>query len=87
MEKLNLSEKIENINAIIKNSENGKNTYKKIITEKNKVLILRKNTIKTLNNNGIELNKTYISYNSTPLLYNTIEKVLTENKNIFQCIE
>ena len=87
MEKLNLSEKLDKINSIIKNSENGKNNYKRIVTEKNKVLILRKNTIKTLNNNGIELNKTYISYNSTPLLYNTIEKVLTENKNIFQCIE
>lgn len=80
---ITLNEKLEKINDIIKNSKNGKNTYKNVITEKNKVLLLRKGTLKTLNDNGIELNSTYISYNSTPLLYTTIEKVLNDNKNIF----
>lgn len=85
--KLKLSEKLEKINTIIENSKNGKNTYKKVITEKNKVIILRKNTLKTLNDNGIKLEKVYISYNSTPLLYNTIENILKDNNTIFQCIE
>lgn len=87
MEKIVLSEKLENINKIIEQAKNGKNTYKRVLTEKNKVLILRKGTLKTLNENGIELKSTYISYNSTPLLYTTIEKVLTENKNTFQCLD
>ena len=87
MEKITLSEKLENINKIIEQAKNGKNTYKRVLTEKNKVLILRKGTLKTLNENGIELKNTYISYNSTPLLYTTIEKVLTENKDTFQCLD
>lgn len=87
MEKIILSEKLEKINAIIENSKNGKNTYKRIISEKNKVLLLRKGTVKTLNENGVNITSTYISYNSTPLLYNTIEKILKENKNTFTCVE
>lgn len=85
--KIKLTEKLEKINAIIENSKNGKNTYRKVITEKNKVIIISKGTLKTLNNNGVKLEKTYISYNSTPLLYNTMEKILTENKEVFQLVE
>ena len=80
---LKLSEKLENINAIIEKAKNAKNTYKIKITENNKSLVINKSTLKVLNENGVKLNTTYISYRKTPLLFNTLEKVLTENSDIF----
>lgn len=81
---LKLSEKLENINKIIENEKTAKNTYKVIISEKNKALILNKSTLEKLNSEGVELEKVYISYNKSPELYNAIHNILVENKDIFR---
>lgn len=80
---LKLVEKLEKINEKIEKAQNVKNSYRINITEKNKAIILSKNAQNVLNDNGINLQKVYISYNATPELYNTIEQVLKDNSDVF----
>lgn len=80
---LKLAQKLNEINALIEKAKTAQNTYKIKITENNKALVLNKNTLKTLNENGIKLEKVYISYNKNKALYNAIENILRENSDIF----
>ena len=80
---LKLNEKLEKINSELEKVKNNKNWYKEEITEKNKVLKLSKNTLKTLQENGVKLEKTYISYNTSKGVYNVILDILKLNSDIF----
>ena len=80
---LKLNEKLEKINTALKTVNNSKNWYKIELTEKNKILKISKNTLSTLQENGIELEKTYLSYNNSPVAYNAILEVLKNNTDIF----
>lgn len=81
--KLNLSDKLDNINKIIADSSNANASYKIKLSDNNKALILNKKCLQILNDNGIKLNKVYISYNKNTLLFNTIAKILNDNKDVF----
>lgn len=84
---LKLSEKLEKINSTLENEKSTKNTYREVITEKNKTLHFSAETRKTLEKEGLNLENieyNYISYKAKPLSYNTILKVLKENKDIFR---
>lgn len=83
MQELKLNDKIDNINKIISDSNNANASYKIKLSDNNKALILNKKCLQVLNDNGIKLNKVYISYNKNTLLYNTISKILSDNKDIF----
>lgn len=83
MLKLKLNEKIEKINEEIEKTKNNKNWYVEEITEKNKKLKMGKNTLSTLQENGIKLEKTYISYNDEMGVYNIILEILKLNDDIF----
>lgn len=80
---LKLNEKLEKINEKLENEKNNKNWYKEEISEKNKVLKLSKNALNTLQQNGVKLEKTYISYNTSKNVYNVILDILKLNSDIF----
>lgn len=80
---LKLNEKLEKINEKIEKTKNNKNWYREEITEKNKTLKLSKNALNTLQQSGIKLEKTYISYNNEMDVYNIILKLLELNDDIF----
>lgn len=80
---LKLNEKLEKINEKIEKTKNNKNWYREEITEKNKTLKLSKNALSTLQQNGIKLEKTYISYNNEMSVYNIILELLELNDDIF----
>ena len=81
--KLNLSYKLDHINKIIADSNNANASYRIKLSDNNKALILNKKCLQILNDNGIKLNKVYISYNKNTLLFNTISKILSDNNDIF----
>ena len=81
--KLNLSDKLDHINKIIADSNNANASYRIKLSDNNKALILNKKCLQILNDNGIKLNKVYISYNKNTLLFNTISKILSDNKDVF----
>ena len=81
--KLNLSDKLDNINKIIEDSNSTNASYRIKLSDNNKALILNKKCLQVLNDNGIKLNKVYISYNKNTLLYNTIAKIFNDNKDVF----
>ena len=84
---LKLSEKLEKINENLENEKSTKNTWYEVITERNKVLHFTSETRKTLEKEGLNLENiayNYISYNDKPLSYNSLRKVLSENKDIFR---
>lgn len=83
---LKISEKLENINKNIEKLENKKNWYKIEIHEKYSVLKMSKNTVKTLNENGVKLKNNYIS-GKYKNVYNSIYTILKENSDIFTYIE
>jgi len=80
---LKLNDKIENINKVIENSNTNNASYRIKLSDNNKALILNKKCLQVLNDNGIKLNKVYISYNKNTLLFNTIAKILSDNKDVF----
>ena len=80
---LKLNDKIDDINKIINDSNNANASYRIKLSDNNKALILNKKCLQILNDNGIKLNKVYISYNKNTLLFNTISKILSDNKDIF----
>ena len=81
--KLNLSDKLDNINKIIADSNSANASYRIKLSDNNKALILNKKCLQVLNDNGIKLNKVYISYNKNTLLFNTIAKIFNDNKDVF----
>lgn len=80
---LKLNEKLEKINLELEKTKNNRNWYKEEITENNKTLKLSKNTLKTLQENGVKLEKTYISYKNENGVYNIILELLKLNDDIF----
>lgn len=58
-----------------------------VLTDKNKTLKLTKKALETFKKNGVNLKSSYISYNTTPTLYNTIYTLVKNNTKIFNLVE
>ena len=79
---LKLNTSIEEINKISANTKYSKAWYKEEITEKNKTLKFSKNALEILQNEGINIDKTYISHNREQALY-TVIKFIFDNSECF----
>lgn len=56
------------------------------VTENNKTITFRKSAITFLKDNGVNITKSYYSYNATPSVYTQLEKLVKENAKLFTII-
>ena len=61
-------------------------TVKFTLTDKNKTIVFTKKAVELLKQNGVNISKNYFSYNATPSVYNSLEKLVYENKEKFTII-